>query len=212
MSDPSAESAVDLLRHIASIKSALGEILVVNGEAVGEYELIQQLQHKDAFVGVVPASTTSGQSTLLLFKKHFLTMHCLYALQNDYARRGLVLEVSALRVALRLGTTTCEMPGESLQAEQALKEFYADLQYFTAATQENVDELLRQFWHAYAKRSDPEQDLMTLELPANATWPDIQHAYRRLAQQCHPDKGGDAQTFSALSAAYNQLKTRFNKG
>lgn len=217
MSDPSVESDVDLLRHIANIKSAIGEILVVNGPALGEYELIQRLQQQDAFVSVVPTSVTAGAGTLILFKKHFLTMHCLYALQNDYTQRGLVLDVSALRVALSMdatitGETASAMPGESLRAEQVLKDFYADLEYFKAATQENVDELLRQFWQAYAKRGDAEQNLKTLELPANATWPDIQHAYRRLAQQSHPDKGGDAQTFAALSAAYNQLKARFSKG
>lgn len=40
----------------------------------------------------------------------------------------------------------------------------------------------------------------------NASDKDIKSAYRKLAMQHHPDKGGDAQKFSKISEAYETLK------
>lgn len=41
-----------------------------------------------------------------------------------------------------------------------------------------------------------------LGVPSDASPEEIKRAYRRLAQVHHPDKGGDAATFTHLTAAY----------
>ena len=45
-----------------------------------------------------------------------------------------------------------------------------------------------------------------LELETGAPWEQVQSAYRRLAKEHHPDRGGDADQFRAIKDAYEQLK------
>ena len=45
--------------------------------------------------------------------------------------------------------------------------------------------------------------LATLGLDATATADDVRRAYRRLARETHPDHGGDAERFHAVSNAYS---------
>ena len=45
----------------------------------------------------------------------------------------------------------------------------------------------------------------TLGVPRTATAADIKQAFRRLASQHHPDKGGDTAKFQAIQAAYATL-------
>ena len=45
----------------------------------------------------------------------------------------------------------------------------------------------------------------TLGVPRTATADEIKRAFRRLASQHHPDKGGDTQKFQAIQAAYATL-------
>lgn len=45
-----------------------------------------------------------------------------------------------------------------------------------------------------------------LGVPRNASRDDIKRAFHKLAHKHHPDKGGDAEKFKEVSAAYAQLK------
>jgi curved DNA-binding protein len=48
----------------------------------------------------------------------------------------------------------------------------------------------------------------TLGVQENATDADIKKAYKKLAMQHHPDKGGDAKMFQKISEAYDSIKTQ----
>ncbi|QDT72723.1 J domain-containing protein [Lacipirellula limnantheis] len=45
-----------------------------------------------------------------------------------------------------------------------------------------------------------------LGLPLTATVDDVERAYRELAKQAHPDRGGDVEQFKRLQAAYERAK------
>ena len=45
----------------------------------------------------------------------------------------------------------------------------------------------------------------TLGVAKSATEDEIKRAFRRLASQHHPDKGGDTQKFQEIQAAYHVL-------
>jgi hypothetical protein len=45
----------------------------------------------------------------------------------------------------------------------------------------------------------------TLGVARNATQDEIKRAFRKLASQHHPDKGGDTQKFQEIQAAYDTL-------
>jgi DnaJ domain len=48
-------------------------------------------------------------------------------------------------------------------------------------------------------------DFKILELKPGASKEEIRHSYNRLAKQFHPDLGGDAEIFQAMTAAYKRL-------
>jgi len=50
-----------------------------------------------------------------------------------------------------------------------------------------------------------------LGVDMNATWEDIQKAYKVKAAECHPDRGGDTMEMAKINAAYEVLG-RFMKG
>lgn len=54
--------------------------------------------------------------------------------------------------------------------------------------------------------------LSILGLAVGATWKEIKSAYRRLALETHPDRGGSAAAFAAVHAAYEILEEEFGMG
>jgi curved DNA-binding protein CbpA len=48
-------------------------------------------------------------------------------------------------------------------------------------------------------------DYALLGIQPGVTKRDIKNAYRRQARRLHPDKGGDAEAFKAMYAAYRRL-------
>ena len=46
----------------------------------------------------------------------------------------------------------------------------------------------------------------TLGVSKNATEAELKQAYRKLAMENHPDKGGDQNLFAEISSAYDTLK------
>ena len=50
-----------------------------------------------------------------------------------------------------------------------------------------------------------------LGVGGNASWDDVKKAYRRLAQQHHPDQGGSHEKMAEINVAYKALKKRYNQ-
>ena len=55
-------------------------------------------------------------------------------------------------------------------------------------------------------RTDDDLSYRLLGVPTNASWPEIERAYKQKAKKHHPDLGGDEDAMRALNEAYALLK------
>lgn len=70
-------------------------------------------------------------------------------------------------------------------------------------------EILDRAFSGFVALPSPEQPWQTLGLDtSNPTPEQIEEAYRRLAMQHHPDRGGDAQQMARINAARDALRER----
>lgn len=189
----------------AIICSHIRDFLGNGDRSVDEYSLIQHLDSHQCFQGL-----GEEPPNLRLFRKHFITRHCLYTLQQDLAPEWF-LDIGMLAINLQradLGENSAMDVGRS---DAALREYYLDLTHLERADAASVEELLAGFWKRFAAATGSPDALAVLELDSSATWAEVQLAYRRKAQRAHPDQGGTAEEFAAVQDAYEMLKQRFGK-
>ncbi len=170
------------------------DLLRARADGMSEYDLIQALRERDD-VGLAEVDLRRNQE---LFRIHFLLFHTLYRLRDELWSRGEGhLEISPLRIALRP-----YQPGEaSLSEHDALREYYLDSKNLEQTTAEDVGDLLARFWirmHAGERRADALR-ILGLEDPVDENT--IKRAYRRLAMEHHPDRGGDKVRLQELNQA-----------
>lgn len=107
------------------------------------------------------------------------------------------------------------------QEYSLIAEFYDDLDTLYRATPDSVSRLISDFWKRYEAyqrvghhNGHDHQcggSYKILGLTSDASWNDIKQAYRRLAAQKHPDKGGEAGAFMAIQQAYEDLRLLHKK-
>lgn len=175
---------------------------LANGHRCPEYELIRWLQAPEQ--GIFREDALSDSMTL--FRANFIVMHALYRLRDRWltAGRG-YLQISALDIGLvplSSGGGT-ELPDQ----HDALAEYYLDLNNLDT-DQASVDALLNDFWQRMVIPEHYDDDLAVLELTPPVDRSTLRQQYRRLANQHHPDKGGDAEAFRKVSSAYQRLRYR----
>src|SRR5687768_2083412 len=102
-------------------ETTCAQLLAVLLEAgtISEYRLIEYLDRTDTF-----AAFAADSANLRLFKKHFITRHCLYSLQArltpDWCLILGPVEVQLVRAAAANGTAAAA-------ADEGLRAFYLDL-------------------------------------------------------------------------------------
>ena len=175
---------------------------LADGHRCPEYELIRWLQAPEQ--GIFREDALSDSMTL--FRANFIVMHALYRLRDRWltAGRG-YLQISALDIGLvplSSGGGT-ELPDQ----HDALAEYYLDLNNLDT-DQASVDALLNDFWQRMVIPEHYDDDLAVLELTPPVDRSTLRQQYRRLANQHHPDKGGDAEAFRKVSSAYQRLRYR----
>lgn len=139
-----------------------------------------------------------------LFQSHFLLMHALYSLQQEWFKQQHArLEISALQIQKQPWLSSSD--NTQLSEHDPLASYYLDISQLTTPEKE-INQLLTDFWKRMLQPEFEQQDLATLELPSSATPSEIRQQYRRLAMQHHPDRGGNAERFHAIQVAYNRLK------
>jgi hypothetical protein len=177
------------------------QILKQSAVSLSEYDLMQQLEQAGSLF-----STPVEGYQLGLFKKHFMVMNALYNLQVDLAAESVYLQISALTISLQTMPATSKEKHLADLVDMKLREYYLDWNHYDATGADEVKILFAAFWQRYAAADKRAGALRLLGLPEHADWSMIRDGYRRLAQQYHPDKGGDEKRFIEVREAYEILR------
>lgn len=171
-------------------------------EAIQEYQLLTQLQ-AEGFL----AECGHENYWVALFRKHFLLRHCLYKLNANGLGQGRYLDLGPLYIELKYNPSTGSNCLPSIDVTyQALADYYGDLDHWVQATEETCRNFIDDFFKRFAALNEAHTHLACLGLPHDALWGVVQQRYRHLAQQHHPDKGGDAELFLTYTRAFEALK------
>lgn len=183
------------------------ELLDAASQPYTEFGLIQALKAE----GLV--APDYSQSSLELFRVHFLVFNALYSLQQELLDQGWCLEISPLALYLRPLAEGEDLRSLVQAGDSALRDFYLDWNEYRAATQESVEELLTDFWRKLQRPGSltPEsrrEALAQLELRDPVSPEAIKRQYRRLAMRHHPDRGGSEIELQKINAAKAVLDGR----
>lgn len=176
---------------IAHIESYLDE----HTDGFKEYELLGYLNSQGCF----DALDSDVGMSLLLYQKHFLLFHVLYSLNQQCVdnKQGTIVITPLLIKVLDYVDANRQL-GEV----DALAEYYSNLDNLAMATEDNVNDLLNNFWELYLKYDKRGDALNVLDLSDPVTDKEIVLRYRKLASLHHPDKGGGKDKIQAINEAY----------
>lgn len=200
------------------LQQAISDIVLGRLAPITEFELIRTLQQPPYEL----LSERALQGNLDLFQTHFLVFHCLYRLRQDWQSSGLgCLRIEPLAIQLlTLDETTpqAEEAVYSLTQADPLAAYYLDLDNLTTTGEQDVAQLLDNFWrHLVAppavKADQRSQALLVMDFEA---MPDnlnqLKRQFRRLLHAHHPDKGGAAADMQNLQWAYQVLRQALQCG
>lgn len=169
-----------------------------------EFDILKSLQ------GQFPEfSQLADDTNLQLFRQHFLIMNALYQLQSQlWQEDNLMLSIEATQIRLlsakHLSSSNTTSVNNSPDAKLAA--YYLDWNEYEKTDEADVVRLLDSFYNGVCHYGDRRSALKTLELTEeNPSKSRIKQQYRKLAQQYHPDRGGDQAIFISLREAYEQL-------
>lgn len=187
------------------------EFLRENNNKISEHLLLKHLEtHHSDFFSVLPNPDR-------LYEKHFYLFHKLYQLKQALFDDKLHLTVSALTIELLPTTSSHEQAANKSLGDNhpigdsdPLAEFYLDKNNLYLSESE-VHAMQKKFWQRYLAIQQKSDAIICLELQGETplTLQKVKKQYQKLAQQHHPDKGGDAEKFQAIKQAFNELKLIF---
>lgn len=170
-----------------------------SGQRFSEYELLGWLQQPEQAIFDAEAL----KQTTTLFQSHFLLMHALYMLRQMWLENHHAwLEISALSIVKKPWQHSAS---QALAETDKLAEYYLDLKQL-ATPEEDLEQLLNDFWRRMLKPELKDADLTVLELQEPVDLKQITRQYRRLAMHHHPDRGGNPEKFQQIQASYQRLR------
>ena len=182
----------------ATLYAAIEEEIDRHPAGVSEYGLIKALRARGFFT-FLPAPPAPPQQ---LFRAHFLLFHALYVLRNSLrASRQAELSIEALCIR-RLPWSSGD---RALGQRDALAAYYLDWANLEGTTEDDVDALIASFWKRFAGLDNRQAALAELGLEDPVNDEAIKQAWRRLAMEHHPDRGGDKERLQAINAAVDRL-------
>ena len=188
---------------IEGIQNVLGDILDAHPVGLTEHELLIKLAEYEVSL----FSEEYFNSPLGLFQRHFLLFHCLYLLRDKLrAAQRSDMEIHCLGIKLAPYRHT---PSDHPAQFDPLAAYYLDLDNFTNTDEQEVLRLLDGFWKRFASDDQRDKALAVMELVHPTSYAEIKHKYRRLAMQCHPDRGGELAQFQKLEWAMGILRVLY---
>ncbi len=177
-------------------------ILLTAPEGISEYDLTIRLKAETKLI------SKDHADNFTMFQTHFMLMNALYQLRESVIAEQKRLTISALSIKLEAipQRETGTLPSLDEDVEKKLSTYYLDLDNLKTTTEEDVNELLNGFWGRFYAIEEQAEALDCLGLATGAAWAEIQQAYRQLAAQHHPDKGGQEARFIEVRGAYEALK------
>ncbi len=175
-------------------------ILDQHSLGISEYDLIVELDRH--YPDIYPKPDLSDP--LLLFQHHFYLRHTLYRLKQAHAQKGeFRISIDLIHIQKYLAHQThTNLPDN----HDPLCEYYLDLTNLNKEDTQSVQTMLSNFWHTLLKHQQQPEALSILGLNGDESQQQKQQRYRQLAQQHHPDKGGDPQRFREIQDAWQALK------
>ena len=192
-----------------------------DGTPLSEYELIKRLSGSPyhLFDRELLRSPETG------FQIHFPLFHCLYRLQGQLRQEtGQHLQISALCIRLVSDPAMAQersqngnsafpsqegsgKPTHDLRAQDPLAAYYLDIDNFHNSSLDSIRDLVDRFWRRVTRAVSlqEEEALARLGCQPGASRNEIKQAYRRKAQEQHPDRGGNPDHFRAIREAYESL-------
>ena len=166
-------------------------------EGIGEYDLMQNLKSQGFFKFLsMPALPHE------LFHAHFVLFHTLYILRDELMKseRNL-LSIHTLKIQL-LAYSRGE---KHLQETNKLRDYYLNFDHLENTSEDDVYVMLASFWNKFNRFDSREAALAELGLHDPVEDQTIKKAYRRLAMQHHPDRGGDTEKLQKINDALASL-------
>ncbi len=182
------------------------EILKTATGKIAEYDIICRLEEQ----GMVFAADNDTYN-VAMFKKHFMIMNALYLLQQDLSEEGCYLKISALDISIEPPGLSTNQQLLMAAAEHNIRDYYLDWRHFDNTSEDEVNELLSNFWKKYYAHDKQGEALVALGLNPDAGWDCVKRAYRCLAAEHHPDKGGNDARFIEIREAYEVLKYYYSR-
>lgn len=169
-----------------------------------EFDILKSLQNQ-----FPEFSQLADDTNLQLFRQHFLIMNALYQLQSQlWQEDNLMLSIEATQIRL-LSTqhiSTSDNTSINNSPDAKLAAYYLDWSEYEKTDEADVARLLDSFYKGICHTGDRRSALKVLELEEdNPSKNSIKQQYRKLAQQHHPDRGGDQEIFISLREAYEHL-------
>lgn len=172
--------------------------LAAHPEGISEQDFLRHLEEQ----GYFQLLDAENGSSLLLFQKHFLLFHVLYALSRQrVADKHGALQISPLLIKPLQYAAANTQIGE----HDALADYYLDLDNLASTSEDNVNDLLDAFWARFLKNEKRGEALKVLGLSDPVSDREIVQRYRKLVAVHHPDKGGDTEKIQAINEAYAVL-------
>lgn len=174
--------------------TAVADELQHHPAGVSEYDLLTALRAAGYFSFMGPSPVPRHE----LFCAHFLLFHVLYRLRDDaYRAQRARLEIAPLKIRW----LPYQTGQDGLARADPLRAYYLDLANLRETTARDVDDLMAAFWLRVQNRDRRAEALARLGLTDPVDDAAIKQAYRRLAMEHHPDRGGDTETLQAIHAA-----------